>query len=89
MLYMVVERFRGGDPLPVFAKFRKDGRLAPEGLRYVGSWVTSDLKSCYQLMECDDEQLLLEWMQRWEDLVEFEYFSVITSAEANERIDAR
>jgi hypothetical protein len=89
MLYMVVERFRGGDPRPVYARFRKDGRLAPEGLRYVGSWVTTDLQYCYQLMECDDEQLLLEWMQRWEDLVEFEYFSVITSAEASERVDAR
>ena len=54
MLYMIVEHFRNGDPKPVYARFRERGRLAPEGLKYVASWVTSDLKHCYQVMECED-----------------------------------
>ena len=86
MLYMVVEHFRNGDPVPVYSRFRARGRLAPEGLRYVGSWVTADLARCYQLMECDDRALLDAWMAAWADLVEFEVRPVITSAEAAARV---
>lgn len=82
MTYMVVENFRGGDALPVYRRFRDQGRLAPEGLRYVASWVTDDLQRCFQIMECEDPQLLAEWTARWEDLVEFEVIPVMTSAEA-------
>jgi hypothetical protein len=82
MLYMVVEHFRGGDPVPVFRRFRDQGRLTPEGVRYVASWVTDDLRRCFQLMECDDATLLAQWTARWEDLVEFEVVPVMTSAEA-------
>lgn len=82
MLYMVIEHFRNGDPAPVYLRFRERGRLAPEGLRYVSSWVTRDLKRCYQVMETDDPALLHEWISRWEDLVEFEVIPVVTSAEA-------
>lgn len=82
MLFMVVERFRNGDPVPVYDRFRKQGRLAPEGLHYVTSWVTRDRTTCYQVMECDDESLLAEWMSRWSDLVDFEIQPVTTSAEA-------
>ena len=82
MLYMIIERFRGGDPQPVYRRFRDRGRLAPEGLTYVTSWVTGDLTRCYQVMECDDRRLLEEWMSHWQDLVEFEVIPVVTSAEA-------
>lgn len=82
MLYMVIERFRGGDPVPVYRRFRESGRMAPDGLRYVGSWVTEDLGGCYQLMECDDRALLDEWTARWADLVDFEVVPVMTSADA-------
>ena len=82
MTYMVVEHFRGGDALPVYRRFRDQGRLAPEGLRYVASWVTDDLQRCFQIVECQDPQLLVEWTARWEDLVEFEVVPVMTSAEA-------
>lgn len=81
MTYMVIERFRG-DALPVYRRFRDHGRLAPEGLTYVASWVTDDFRRCFQIMECEDRQLLLEWTARWEDLVEFEIIPVMTSAEA-------
>jgi hypothetical protein len=89
MLYMIVETFRGGDAVPVYRRFRDEGRLAPEGLRYVDSWVTHDLRRCYQVMECDDRALLDEWLARWSDLVEFEVIRVVTSAEARAAIAPR
>ena len=82
MLYMIVEHFRGGDAVPVYRRFRDQGRLAPEGLRYVASWVTDDLRRCFQIMECEDRQLLAQWTARWEDLIDFEIIPVVTSAEA-------
>lgn len=82
MLYMIVEHFRGGDPLPVYRRFRDRGRLAPDGLRYVSSWVTDDLRHCWQVMECDDEALLRQWIAAWDDIVDFEVFPVVTSAQA-------
>ena len=82
MLYMVVERFRSGDPVPVYRRFRDHGRMIPDGLRWVSSWVTADLGRCYQLMECDDPALLGQWTARWADLADFEIIPVVTSAEA-------
>jgi hypothetical protein len=81
MLYMIIEHFRNG-PLPVYDRFRARGRLAPEGLQYVNSWVTPDLQHCYQVMECDDRSLLDAWMAAWADLTDFEVHPVISSAEA-------
>lgn len=83
---MIVEHFRRGDAAPVYARFRARGRLAPEGLRYVNSWVTDDLARCYQVMETDDRALLDVWLDAWSDLVEFEVHPVITSAEAAARV---
>jgi hypothetical protein len=82
MLYMVVEHFRGGDAVPVYRRFRDRGRMAPDGLRYIASWVTADLRRCFQVMECDDPQLLEQWMAQWPDLVDFELIPVVTSADA-------
>lgn len=82
MVYMIVEHFRNGDPVPVYRRFRDRGRLAPDGLRYLASWVTGDFCRCFQVMECDDPGLLEQWMANWRDLVEFEVVAVRTSAEA-------
>ena len=82
MLYMIVEHFRNGDPVPVYRRFRDQGRLAPAGLEYVSSWVTADMTKCYQLMQCEDPALLDQWMARWSDLCDFEVSPVITSAQA-------
>lgn len=79
---MVVEKFRNADPQPVYARFRERGRMAPDGLDYVSSWVSSNLSTCYQVMSTDDPALLQAWMKNWEDLVEFEVHPVMTSAEA-------
>jgi Domain of unknown function (DUF3303) len=89
MLYLVIESFQNGDPVPVYRRFREQGRLAPEGLRYISSWVTSDLARCYQIMECDERRLLDEWISRWQDLVTFEVIPVVTSSEAQAMVAPR
>lgn len=89
MLYMIIESFKNQDAVPVYRRFRDHGRLAPDGLKYVSSWVTMDLVTCYQLMECEDRELLEQWMTRWNDLVDFEVLPVITSSQAVERIAPR
>ncbi len=88
MLFMVIEHFADGDPVPVYRRFRERGRLAPEGLVYHGSWVTSDLSRCYQVMECAERSLLDEWMAQWADLVRFDVVEVMTSAEAAASVPA-
>jgi hypothetical protein len=80
--YLVVERFRNGDAVPVYRRFREKGRLAPDGLRYVASWVADDFKTCWQVMEADDPALLETWMGQWRDLVDFEVVPVRTSVDA-------
>jgi len=82
MQFVIVENFRNRDPVPVYRRFRDRGRLAPDGLRYVGSWVSDDLSRCFQIMECDDRALLDEWMSHWEDIVDFEVIPAMSSAEA-------
>jgi hypothetical protein len=86
---MIIERFKNGDPVPVYRRFRDQGRLLPDGLTYVASWVTRDMTMCYQLMECEERGLLEQWIARGSDLVDFEVVPVITSAEAVQRIAPR
>ena len=89
VLYMVIEHFKGGDATPVYRRFRDRGRLAPDGLSYVSSWVDTKFERCYPLMETADPMLLEEWVGNWRDLVDFEIHAVITSTEAAERIAPR
>jgi hypothetical protein len=84
---MIIERFE--DPVPVYRRFRDRGRLAPEGLRYVSSWVDEKLSFCFQVMETDRRELLDEWIAHWSDLADFEIFPVISSTEAAESIAPR
>lgn len=89
MLYMIIEHFKEGDAIPVYRRFREQGRMSPDGLRYVSSWVDTDFTRCYQVMECEDERLLGDWMKRWKDLVDFEVTPIITSAEAVDALSPR
>jgi hypothetical protein len=89
MLYMVIETFKNGDPVPVYRRFRDRGRMAPAGVEYVGSWVDENLERCYQLMETPDRALLDEWISNWSDVTDFEVHAVITSAEAAARVAPR
>lgn len=82
MQYMVVENFRDGDAKPVYRRFRDQGRLAPEGLTYVSSWVDTELAKCFQIMECNDRSLLDQWIANWSDIVDFEVYPIMTSKEA-------
>ena len=86
MLYMVVERYLRG-PGPVYARVEAKGRMLPEGLRYVDSWVVDDvaMDRCFQLMDADDPALFDEWFARWEDLTEFQLYPVLSTAQAAER----
>jgi len=86
MLYMVIERFKNRDAKAVYRRFREKGRMAPEGLIYLGSWVETNFERCFQLMECDDAKLLEQWASRWSDLVDFEFVPVRRSSEAAELI---
>lgn len=86
MLFLVIEHFKDGNPSPVYRRFRESGRLAPTGVTYVASWVTSDLARCFQVMECESRDALDQWIGRWSDLVDFEIVPVITSAEAASRV---
>ena len=82
MLFMVIERFKNHDAVAVYRRYRERGRMMPEGLTYVGSWVELNYDRCFQLMECDDPRLFEQWMVRWQDLMEFEIVPVVTSKEA-------
>jgi hypothetical protein len=86
MLFMVIERFKNRDAKAVYRRFREQGRMAPEGLTYLGSWIEANFARCFQLMECDDPRLLQQWVTRWRDLIEFEFVSVVPSKETVETI---
>ena len=82
MLYMVIERFR--DSPGIYKRFRENGRMMPDGLKYISSWIDRDFKTCWQLMETEDENLFEQWTDAWSDLMEFEIVPVRTSAEVAE-----
>ena len=87
MRYLVIERFTHG-PEPVYQRAAQRGRMLPDGLHYVDSWVVDDeaLSTCFQLMETDDPALLDQWISCWSDLTTFEVFPVIDSATAAQRL---
>jgi hypothetical protein len=81
MLYMVIERFKEGAAPQIYQRLRDKGRMMPEGLEYVSSWVDVDLKACYQVMRTGDVSLFALWTVSWKDLMEFEIVPVRTSTE--------
>ena len=81
-LFMIIEHFKPGRAPEIYQRFRDRGRMAPDGLRYVASWVDMEFDRCFQVMETDDDALLQQWMENWRDLVDFEVVPVRTSAEA-------
>lgn len=81
MLFMVIEHFKDRNPEPVYKRFADKGRMMPDGLNYVDSWIEVGMDRCFQVMETDDPALLQEWVSKWNDLVEFEVVPVVTSSE--------
>ena len=84
MLFMVIERFRNCDAKAVYRRFHEKGRMMPEGLKYVGSWIEANFDRCFQLMECHDACLFQKWVVQWQDLIEFEIIPVVPSKETTE-----
>jgi hypothetical protein len=85
MLFMVIEHFRDDDMVPVYERVRERGRMLPDGLRYVDSWVEPNFSRCFQLMECDDPRLLQQWVLQWRGAgVTFEFIPVVPSAQTHE-----
>jgi hypothetical protein len=82
MQYMVIEQFKNARM--IYGRLRNRGRLMPDDLRYLNSWVSADLTRCFQLMETDREDLFREWIANWSDVMEFEVVPVVSSAEARE-----
>ena len=83
---MIVERFHPGKQKILYERFAAKGRMMPEGVQYVNSWINEDVTVCYQLMEAPSETLLKQWIANWEDVAEFEIVRVISSAEAKEKV---
>jgi hypothetical protein len=89
MLFMVIERFKNRDAEPVYRRFREQGRMMPEGLQYVASWIEENFDRCFQVMECEDPQLFELWTAKWRDLMDFEIVPVVSSQEAAEKFAAK
>lgn len=89
MLYMVIEQFKNGDPVPVYRRFRDQGRMVPDGLEYVSSWVDTNLERCFQIMETSNPDLIDDWVTNWNDLVDFEIVPIVPSATAAEAVKPR
>ena len=85
MLYMVIERFK--DAPAIYQRLREKGRMMPEGLKYISSWIDLDLKVCWQLMQTEDFGLFDKWIDNWRDLMNFEIVPVRTSAEMRAMMD--
>lgn len=78
---MIIERFKGGDPGAVGDRFQERGRLLPDGVEYMTSWMTPDGDRCFQVMKAPSEKDLGPWIRAWDDLVDFEVIPVVTSRE--------
>jgi Protein of unknown function (DUF3303) len=88
MLFMIIERFKDNDILPIYQRIRDEGRMFPEGLKYIDSWVEPNLSRCFQLMECNDLRLLQEWILNWRGFgATFEIVPVVSSKETREVVD--
>ena len=86
MLFMVIERFKNRDAAAIYRRFQERGRMMPDGLTYVGSWIEANFDRCFQLMECDDARLFQQWVAEWQDLMECEIVPVVPSQETKEAI---
>jgi hypothetical protein len=79
---MLIERFAENDMIPVYQRVRGEGRMLPDGLEYVDSWVEPNFARCFQLMRCNDLRLFQEWALKWRGTgATFEIVPVVPSRE--------
>ena len=86
MLYMIIEKFRPGKVKDLYQRFDEKGRMLPEGVKYINSWIDQEVSICYQVMESDSDEKINLWISHWNDLADFEVIPVLTSAEAKEKV---
>jgi Protein of unknown function (DUF3303) len=86
MQYMVIERFLPGKVHSLYTRFAQKGRMLPEGVLYIDSWINAEVTVCYQLMEAESPEQLLEWTGKWSDLADFEVIPVISSEAAKQKV---
>ena len=86
MQYMIIERFKPGKIKEVYERFTEKGRMMPDDVIYINSWINEEVTVCYQLMESPSVEKLNEWISNWNDLTDFEIVPVISSAEAKEKV---
>ena len=79
---MVIERFKAGKAPEIYRRFRERGRMAPDDVKYVASWVDLNFERCFQVMEAENETRLREWTKHWDDLTDFEIIAVRSSSDA-------
>lgn len=70
----------------LYQRFAETGRMLPEGVVYIDSWISKDLTRCYQLMEADSLEDLNLWIANWDDLADFEVIPIISSEEARAKV---
>jgi Protein of unknown function (DUF3303) len=88
MLFMIIEKFHEGKVKTLYQRFDERGRMLPEGVNYINSWINESVTVCYQLMESDSAENINKWIQNWNDLADFEVVSVISSSEAKAKVMA-
>ena len=81
MLYMVIEDFKKGQIEQLELRFKKHGRMLPDGVVYHASWIDARNLRCFQVMESPSRELMKTWMSHWDDLVDFEIIPVVNSAD--------
>jgi hypothetical protein len=87
MLFMIIERFKDNDMVPIYKRVRDEGRMLPDGLDYIDSWIEPNFSRCFQLMACDDARLLQQWILNWRGWgVTFEIVPVVSSKDTREII---
>jgi len=86
MLYMIIERFHPGKVKEIYKRFDERGRMLPQGVEYINSWINEDVSVCYQVMESPSISLLHKWIAKWDDLAGFEIIPVISSSEAKKKV---
>jgi len=86
MLYMIIERFHPGKVRTLYKRFEEKGRMLPQGVNYINSWIDEQVSICYQLMEGASQEKIREWISNWDDLADFEVIPVISSAAAKQKV---
>ncbi|HEY5826486.1 MAG TPA: DUF3303 family protein [Cyclobacteriaceae bacterium] len=86
MHFLIIEKFRAGKMKILYQRYDEKGRMMPEGVNFVSSWINEDVTICYQVMESESLEKLKEWINNWNDLADFEIIPVITSAQAKAKV---